>query len=64
MVCHLRYGNFKWGLIPEIKLCSLQKIHNRAFYLIESAPMKDQIPSARPNVDKIISPGHNGKQIS
>ena len=42
-----------WGHLPEKKLCSLQKIQDRAFYFIESSPMKDQVPSARLNIDKI-----------
>ena len=33
----------------------ISKVQNSSFYLIESAPMKDQIPSARLNVDKIIT---------
>ena len=44
---HLRYGNLLWGHLPEKKLCALQKIQNRAFYLIESAPIKDNITTAR-----------------
>ena len=43
-----------WGLLPEKKLCSLQKIQDRTFYLIESAPIKDQILSARLNFEKVI----------
>ena len=43
------------GHLPEKKLCSLQKIQNRAFYLVESTPTKDQMPLARVNVDKIIT---------
>ena len=37
------------------KLCSLQKIQDRAFYLIESAPIKDKMPSKRLSVEKIIT---------
>ena len=44
-----------WDHLPEKKLCSMQKIQDRAFYLIESAPLKDQIPSARLNVNKPIT---------
>ena len=51
---HLRYGNLMWGQLPEKILYSLQKIQNRALYLIECAPVKDQIPLVRRNVDKII----------
>ena len=43
------------GSYPETKLCTLQKIQNRVFYLIESAPIKDQLPSARLNVEKLIT---------
>ena len=51
---HLRYSNPMWGHLPEKILYSLQKIQNRALYLIECAPVKGQIPLARRNVDKII----------
>ena len=37
--------------LPEEKLFALQKIQNRAFYLVESAHIKDRIPSARLNVE-------------
>ena len=30
-------------------------IQNRAFYLIESAPIKDQIPTARLSVEKVMT---------
>ena len=33
---HLRYENLMWGHFHETKLCTLQKMQNRAFYLIES----------------------------
>ena len=52
---HLRYGNLIWGHLPEKKLCALQKIQNRAFYLIESAPIKDNIPTARLSVEKLMT---------
>ena len=42
---HLRYGNLIWGHLLEKKLCSLQKIQDRAFYLIESASIKDKMSS-------------------
>ena len=44
-----------WGHLPEKKLCVLQKIQDRAFHLIESAAIKDRIPSARLDVEKIIT---------
>ena len=49
---HLRYGNLIWGHLPEKKLCALQKIQNRAFHLIESASIKDNIMTARLNCRK------------
>ena len=52
---HLRYGNLIWGHLPEKKLCALQKIQNRAFYLIESAPVKDNIQTARLSVQKLMT---------
>ena len=55
MESHLRYGNLIWGNLPEKKLSSLQKIQNRAFYLIESAPIKDQRLTSRLSVEKIIT---------
>ena len=55
MESHLRYGNMVWGHLPETKLHTLQKIQNMAFYLIESAPIKDQIPSTWLNVEKLIT---------
>ena len=55
MESHLRYGNLIWSHLPEKKLCALQKIQNRAFYLIESAPIQDRIPSARLIVEKFIT---------
>jgi len=42
------------GHLPE-KLCSQQKIQNRVFCLIESALIKDKIPSKRLSVEKIIT---------
>ena len=52
---HLRNGKVLWGHLTEKKLCTLQKIQNRAFHLIESAPIKDRIPSARLDVEKTIN---------
>ena len=52
---HLRYGNLIWGHLPEKKLCSLQKIQDRTFYLIESAPIKDKMPSKRLSAEKSIT---------
>ena len=43
------------GSFARKKLCSLQKIQDRAFYLIESAPIKDKMPSKRLSVEKIIT---------
>ena len=51
----LRYGNLIWGHLPEKKLCSLQKKQDRAFYRIESAPIKDKMPSKRISVENIIT---------
>ena len=51
---HLRYGNLIWGHLSDKKLSALQKIHNRAFYLIESAPIKDETLTKRLSVEKII----------
>ena len=39
---------------PEKKLGALQKIQNREFYLIESAPIEHQTLTKRLNVEKII----------
>ena len=44
-----------WGHLPETKLYTLQKMQNRAFYLVESAPFKDQIPSAQLVIKKLIT---------
>ena len=49
---HLRYGNLIWNQLLE-KTGSLQKRHNREFYLTESAPIKDKTPSKRLSVEKI-----------
>ena len=43
------------GSFARKKVCSLQKIQDRAFYLIESAPIKDKMPSKRLSVEKIIT---------
>ena len=44
------------GSFTRKKLYSLQKIQNRASYLIiESAPIKDKIPSTLLSVEKIIT---------
>ena len=43
-----------WGHLPE-NLCPLQKIQNRAYCAIESAPIKDQLPYERLNIEKIIT---------
>ena len=37
------------------KLCSLQKIQDRAFYLIKSSPIKDKMPSKRLSDEKIVT---------
>ena len=51
---HMRYGNLIWGRLPE-NLSLLKKIQNRVFYFNESAPLKDQIPPKRLNVEKIVT---------
>ena len=54
----MRYGYLMWGQLPETKLCTLQKLQNRGIYLIESAPIKQQIPSAWLNIEKLIAYDH------
>ena len=55
ILSHLRYGSLIWGQLSEMYLCALQKIQKRAFYLIESTPIKDRIPSTWINVEKVIT---------
>lgn len=55
MELHMRYGNSIRDHFPETKLYTLQKIHNRTFYIIETAPIKDQIPPARLNFERHIT---------
>ena len=44
-----------WDHSHEKKLCSLQKIQNKAYYFIESARTKDQILLSRLTVEEIIT---------
>ena len=43
------------GPFAQKKLCALQKIQKRAFYLIESTPIKDRIPFTWINVEKVTT---------
>ena len=54
MESHLRYGNLIWGHFSAIKLSNLQKLQDRAMTLIESAIIKDRIPSATLSVNELI----------
>ena len=51
---HLRYGNLLWGHLSATKLDNLQKLQDRAMTLIQSAPIKDRIPSATLSVNELI----------
>ena len=51
---HLRYGNLLWGHLSATKLHSLQKLQDRAMTLIQSAPIKDRIPSATLSLNELI----------
>ena len=51
---HLRYGNMMSGHLPQTKLCTVQKLQNRASYLIEPTPIKNQIPFAWRNIEKLV----------
>ena len=51
---HLRYGNLLWGHLSATKLHSLLKLQDRAMTLIQSAPIKDSIPSATLSVNELI----------
>ena len=52
MESHLRYGNLLWGHLSATKLNNLQKLLARAMTLIQSAPIKDRLPSATLNVNE------------
>ena len=49
MESHLRYGNLLWGHLSATKLNNLQNLQDRAMTLIQSASIKDRIPSATPD---------------
>ena len=51
---HLRYGNLLWGHLSVTKLHKLQKLQDRAITLIQSAPIKETIPSATLSVEELI----------
>ena len=51
---HLRYGNLIWGHLSTTRLHNLQKLKDRAITLIQSAPIKDRIPSATLSVNELI----------
>ena len=51
---HLRYGNLLWDHLSAAKLNNLQKLQDRAITLIQSAPIKDRIPSATLSVHELI----------
>ena len=51
---HLRYGNLIWGHLSATKIHSLQKLQDRAMTLIQSAPIKDRIPSATLSLNELI----------
>ena len=57
VVCHLRYGNLLWGHLSANKLNNLQKLQDRAMTLIQSAPIKERIPSATLSVNELIELG-------
>ena len=50
---HLRYGNI-WGHLSATKLNKLQRLQDRAIALIQSAPIKDRMPSATLSVNELI----------
>ena len=54
MESHLRYGNLLWGYLSATKLNNLQKLQDRAMNVIQSAPIKDRIPSATLSVNELI----------
>ena len=51
---HLRYGNLLWRHLSATKIRNLQKLQDRAITLIQSAPIKDRIPSAILSVKQLI----------
>ena len=51
---HLRYGNPLLGHLSVTKLQNLQKLQDMEITLIQSAPIKDTIPSATLSVKELI----------
>ena len=51
---HLRYANALWGSISSAELQMLQRLHNRAPSIIESARSKDPWPKIWLNAEKLI----------
>ena len=49
-----RYGNLLWGRLSATKIHNFQKLRDRAITLIQSAPIKDRIPSAILSVKELI----------
>ena len=54
MESYLRYGNLLWGHLSATRLNNWQKLQDRAMTLIQSAPIKDRIPSATLSVNEVI----------
>ena len=51
---HLRYGNIIWGHLSATKLNKLQRLQDRAIVLVQSAPIKDKMPSATLSVHELM----------
>ena len=50
---HLRYGNLLWGYLSVTKPQNLQKLKDRTITLIQSAPIKDTMPSTTLSVKEL-----------
>ena len=51
---HLRYGGVVWGSLNKTKIVDLQRLQNRASYIIENAKIKDHWSRSWSNVENII----------
>ena len=54
---HFRYGNLLWDHVSATKLHNSQKLQDRAITLIQSAHIKDRIPSATLSANESVTSG-------
>ena len=51
---HLRYDDVAWGSLNKSKIIALQRIQNRACFIVENAKIKDSWSRSWLNVENIL----------